>query len=50
MKKIIVKIYSLPILKNETFNQAAKYFIVGGFCTALDFLLLFTLTHFTGRN
>jgi len=50
MKKIIGKIYTLSILKNETFIQAAKYFIVGGFCTILDFAMLFVLTHFAGLN
>ncbi len=38
------------MLKNETFTQAVKYFIVGGFCTVLDFALLFILTHFVGLN
>lgn len=50
MKKIIGKIYTLSILKNETFTQAVKYFIVGGFCTILDFAMLFVLTHFAGLN
>ncbi|MBL0339478.1 MAG: GtrA family protein [Bacteroidetes bacterium] len=39
-----------PVLKNETFVQALKYFIVGGFCTVLDFALLYILTNFVGIN
>lgn len=50
MKRKIVKIYILSIFKNETFTQATKYFIVGGFCTVLDFAMLFVLTHFAGLN
>ena len=50
MKKIISKIYIQAILKNETFSKAAKYFLVDGFCTLLDFALLFVLTHFAGLN
>lgn len=50
MKRLIGKIYILSIFKNETFTQAAKYFIVGGFCTVLDFAMLFVLTHFAGLN
>jgi len=43
-------IKGLPIFKNETFKQAIKYFIVGGFCTILDFALLFILTKFFSVN
>lgn len=50
MKRIINKYYTQTILKNETITQAAKYFIVGGFCTVLDFAMLFVLTHFAGLN
>ena len=50
MKGKIVKIYLISILKNEIFTQAVKYFIVGGFCTVLDFAMLFVLTHFGGLN
>ena len=42
--------YSLSLIKNETFTQAVKYFFVGGFCTVLDFTLLYILTHFIGIN
>lgn len=50
MKKIIDKTYTISILKNETFTQDAKNFIVGDFCTVLDFGILFVLTHFAGLN
>ena len=50
MKRLIDKSYILSIFKNETFTQAAKYLIVGGFCTVLDFAMLFVLTHFTGLD
>jgi putative flippase GtrA len=50
VKNKIADIYSKLLLKNETFTQAVKYFIVGGFCTVLDFALLFILTHFVGLN
>lgn len=43
-------IYYGYIKKNETLTQAMRYFIVGGFCTMLDFALLFILTHFLGLN
>lgn len=39
-----------PVLKNETFIQAAKYAVVGGFCTVLDFAILYLLTHVGGFN
>jgi putative flippase GtrA len=39
-----------PVLKNETVIQAIKYFIVGGFCTILDFALLYLLTVHGGLN
>ena len=39
-----------PFLLNETVIQAIKYFIVGGFCTALDFILLYLLTMYAGIN
>lgn len=38
------------LLKNETFTQGAKYLLVGGVCTILDFSLLYVLTHFLGIN
>lgn len=38
------------ITGNETFRQATKYFVVGGFCTIIDIYLLFTLTNFFGLN
>lgn len=41
---------STSIIKNETFKQAVKYFMVGGFCTVLDLTLLFILTNFLGLN
>ncbi len=48
MKRKIGKIYNkLSIIKNDAFTQAAKYFIVGGFCTTLDLAMLFVLTHVT---
>lgn len=50
MKRVISNTYTLSIYKNETFTQAAKYFIVGGFCTVLDFAMLFFLTHWGGLN
>lgn len=40
----------VTLLKNETFVQAAKYFVVGGFCTVLDFGMLFVFTHYWGMN
>ena len=43
-------IRTIYILKNETFTQAIKYFIVGGVCTVLDFAMLFILTHFWGLH
>lgn len=39
-----------PFLRNETVIQAIKYFIVGGFCTILDFILLYLLTVHAGIN
>jgi putative flippase GtrA len=42
--------FEIPIIKNETFTQAVKYFFVGGFCTILDLALLFILTNFFGIN
>jgi putative flippase GtrA len=50
MKFEITSIFSKPIFKNGTITQAAKYFIVGGLCTVLDFAMLFILTHFLGFN
>ena len=50
MKKKITDIYSKLIVKNETFTQAVKYVIVGGFCTILDFTLLYILTRYVGFN
>ena len=47
---MIINMYNNLILKNETLNQAIKYFIVGGFCTILDFTLLFIFTNFGGLN
>ncbi|MDQ6723326.1 MAG: GtrA family protein [Thermoproteota archaeon] len=38
------------IIKNETFSQAIKYSVVGGFCTVLDFAILFLLTHSLDLN
>jgi len=43
------KIY-LKISENENVLQALKYFLVGGFCTLLDFMLLYILTHYLGLN
>lgn len=43
-------IINSTILKNETFNQAIKYFVVGGLCTIIDISLLFILTNFLGLN
>lgn len=40
----------ISFLKKETCTQAAKYIIVGGVCTVIDFALLFILTHFGGIN
>lgn len=42
--------YTKTVIKSETFVQAVKYFIVGGFCTVLDFALLYLLTEFGGIN
>ncbi len=50
MKRLINKIHTLSILKYETFTQAAKYLIVGGFCTVLDFAMLFISTYFARLN
>jgi putative flippase GtrA len=38
------------LIKSGTLIQAAKYVVVGGFCTILDFSLLFFITHFFGIN
>jgi putative flippase GtrA len=38
------------IIKSKIFIEASKYFIVGGGCTVLDFVLLFGLTHFLNIN
>jgi putative flippase GtrA len=46
MKKVFSPAIYISILKNDTVGQAAKYFVVGGFCTVLDFALLYILTHF----
>lgn len=46
MKKQLTKAGVLSIIKNDTFTQAVKYFVVGGFCTLLDFTILYGLTHF----
>ena len=50
MKKTLTHIRNLSLIKNETFTQALKYFIVGGFCTILDFAMLFYFTHFFKLN
>ena len=50
MNKIIVNTYPTSVVKNEIFTQAAKYFIVGGFCTIVDFVILFIFTHFLKLN
>ncbi len=42
--------YFQASLKHEIVNQAAKYSIVGGVCTILDFALLFIVTHYLGVN
>jgi putative flippase GtrA len=50
MKRLINKIYFLSPFKNEISVQAAKYFIVGGLSTVLDFAILFIFTHFADFN
>jgi putative flippase GtrA len=50
MKEMAYGKYSLSIVKNEIITQAVKYFIVGGLCTIIDFVLLFILTHFLGLH
>lgn len=46
----MVKIGTLNDIKNENILQALKYFVVGGFCTILDFAILFLATHYWGLN
>jgi putative flippase GtrA len=46
MKKVFSPSVVISVMKNDTFSQAAKYFVVGGLCTLLDFALLYILTHF----
>ena len=46
MKRITSNAIVVSVLKNDTISQAAKYFVVGGFCTLLDFSILYLLTHF----
>jgi len=43
MNKLIANTRVLGIIKNDTVNQAAKYLVVGGLCTVIDFSLLFCL-------
>lgn len=50
MKKIIHNKYTETLLKNETFTQVAKYFIVGGSCTVFDFSMLYSFYHFLHIN
>jgi len=50
VSKIITKIYSIVDIKNENVSQALKYFVVGGFCTVIDFAILFIVTHYWGLN
>lgn len=50
MKTIIARISDIKIFRNATFNEAVKYFFVGGLCTVLDFGLLYILTDFLGIN
>ncbi len=50
MKKIISNAIALTVEKRETITQAGKYFVVGGLCTLIDFLLLFVLTRFAGMH
>jgi putative flippase GtrA len=50
MKKVIAATLSLPASRKELVTQAGKYFIVGGFCTLIDFALLFYFTHFFKIN
>ena len=46
MKRYISTALTLPFIKKELFTQAGKYIVVGGFCTLIDFALLFVMTHF----
>ena len=48
MKKYIRVLTDRIQRKDDTLVQAGKYLIVGGICTLLDFVLLFTLTNFVG--
>jgi putative flippase GtrA len=38
--------YIVAIIHSKLATQAARYFVVGGFCTIVDMALLFVLTHF----
>ena len=46
MKRITSNTIVISILRNDIVSQAAKYFVVGGLCTLLDFSLLYVFTHY----
>jgi putative flippase GtrA len=46
MNKSTIHVKFLELIKHDTFNQIVKYFVVGGVCTILDFLLLYVLTKY----
>jgi putative flippase GtrA len=50
MRKMMSNAIALAVEKKQTIAEAGKYFVVGGLCTLLDFLLLFVLTHFAGLH
>jgi putative flippase GtrA len=50
MKNIYLTNTASLLIKNDTVRQAAKYFVVGGFCTLLDFSLLYGLTHYLNMH
>ena len=46
----MLKEYILKHSQNDLFIQAAKYFVVGGVCTVIDFAILFVLTQYGSIN
>lgn len=50
MKKILSINFYEKVKENENILQAIKYFVVGGFCTVLDFVFLYILSHYFGLN
>jgi putative flippase GtrA len=50
MKTTITLTHPISIINSDFLTEAVKYFVVGGFCTALDFALLFIFTYYYDIN